>query len=400
MTDLWRISMKKQKPPEKMKVIRKKKRPPVFYRQTWVEIDKSDFHFNLKKIKEYLSKDTKIMPIIKSNAYGHGGIALAKEAQKAGIAHLGVSSLEEGIAFRNAGIKANILVLGNIYPLENLNVAVAHSLTPTISTMAGINELEDLAIRLNKKLNFHLEIDTGMGRIGALPEAAYAIIQKIAQTPEINMTGMYTHFSVADTDPVFTRNQLNEFMKIVKYAHSLDLKFITHAANSAALITDKSTHLDMVRPGISLYGLSPFKHSERFLKLRLKPVLSWKTKITFLKKVSDGFCVSYGRTYVTNKASVIATIPVGYADGYARILSSKGEVLVRGKRCPIAGKITMDMTMIDVTGVKGVSIGDEVVLIGSQGKEQIKADDLAKIQDTISYEITCAISPRVPRIIV
>jgi len=381
---------------EKIRVV---KRPQIFFRQNWVEVDKSDFHFNLKKIKEYLAKDTKVMPVIKANAYGHGGIALAKEAQKAGVAYIGVSSLEEGISFREAGIKSPILVFSNVFPLENLQVAVAHSLTPTISNMAGIMHLEDLAVRLNKKLSFHLEIDTGMGRIGALPETAYQLLQKIAQTPEITMTGMFTHFAVADTDPVFTQTQLDAFLKVVKFARAtLGLKFTAHAANSAALFRNKRTHLDMVRPGISLYGLSPFKNAERFIKL--KPVLSWKARITFLKRVPAGFCVSYGRTFVTNRASVIATIPVGYADGYNRLLSNQGDVLVRGKRCPIAGRVTMDMTMIDVTGVKGVSLGDEVVLIGSQGKEQIKADELAKIQDTINYEITCAISPRVPRIVV
>lgn len=388
--------MKKTKPPSAVPVSR---RPPVFFRQNWVEVDKSDFHFNLKKIKEYLAKDTKIMPVIKANAYGHGGVALAKEAQKAGIHWIGVSSIEEGIQFREAGIKTNILVLGSVFPLSNLSVAVAHSLTPTISSMAGVLALEDLAVRINKKLGFHLKIDTGMGRVGVLSEAAFSIIEKIAHTPEINMTGMYTHFAVADTDPVFTRKQLDVFLKTVKYAKTVfGLKFVSHAANSAALFRDKRTHLDMVRPGISLYGLNPFKYAERVITL--KPVLSWKTRIGFLKRVPAGFCVSYGRTYVTNRASVLATIPVGYADGYNRLLSNKGDVLVRGKRCPVAGRVTMDMTTIDVTGVKGVCAGDEVVLIGAQGKEQIKADELAKIQDTINYEVTCAISPRVPRIVV
>ncbi|MDR2426339.1 MAG: alanine racemase [Endomicrobium sp.] len=386
----------KTKPPAAVSVPR---RQPVFFRHNWVEVDKSDFHFNLKKIKEYLAKDTKIMPVIKANAYGHGGIALAKEAQKAGVYSIGVSSIDEGIQFREAGIKTNILVLGSIFPLTNLAVAVAHSLTPTLSSMAGVLALEDLAIRINKKLNFHLEIDTGMGRVGALPDAALPIIQKIAQTPEISMSGMYTHFAVADTDPVFTQKQLDTFLKVVKYARTnFGLKFIAHAANSAALFRNKRTHLDMVRTGISLYGLSPFKYAERFITL--KPVLSWKTKIIFMKRVTAGFCVSYGRTYVTNRASVIATIPVGYADGYNRLLSNKGDVLVRGKRCPIIGRVTMDMTMIDVTEVKGVALGDESILIGSQGKEQIKADELAKIQDTVNYEVTCAISPRVPRIVV
>ncbi|MDR2192160.1 MAG: alanine racemase [Endomicrobium sp.] len=391
--------MKKQTLAESAKFFSPSKRQTVFYRQNWVEIDKSDFLFNFKKIKEYLAKDTKIMPVIKANAYGHGGTAIAKEAQNAGASYIAVSSLEEGIEFRNAGIKTNILVLDGVFPIENLQAAVAHNLTPVLSKMSALAALEDLAIKLNKKLSFHFEVDTGMGRLGAQLEASYAILQKIAQTQEIMMTGMFTHFAVADTDPVFTRTQREVFSKIVKYARaSLGLKFIAHAANSAALFKDKRTHFDMVRPGITLYGLSPFKYAERFVTL--KPVLSWKTRIIAIKRVPAGFCVSYGRTFVTSRESLIATLPVGYADGYSRLLSNKGDVLVRGKRCPIAGRVTMDMTMIDVTGVKGVSRGDEVVLIGVQGKEQIKADELAKIQDTISYEITCSISQRVPRIVV
>ncbi|GHT05671.1 alanine racemase [Endomicrobiia bacterium] len=389
--------MKKKMP--SVVAVTNKTRQTVFFRQNWVEIDRSDFHFNLKKIKEYIAKDTKIMVVIKANAYGHGGVALAKETQRAGVAWIGISSLEEGIQFREAGIKSNILILGNIFPFENFQVAVAHSLTPTISTMSGLAALEYWAVRLNKKINFHLKIDSGMGRIGVVPEASYPILQKIVQMPKTNMTGMYTHFAVADTDPVFTQQQLDIFSNIVKFARiNLGLKFIAHAANSAALFRNKRTHLDMVRPGISIYGLTPFKHAERFLKL--KSVLSWKTKIIFLKKVPAGFCVSYGRTFVTNRASVIATIPVGYADGYNRLLSNKCDVLVRGKRCPIAGRITMDMTMIDVTDVKGVTLGDEVVLIGVQGKEHIKVDELAKIQNTINYEVTSSISVRVPRIVV
>ncbi|MDR0617408.1 MAG: alanine racemase [Endomicrobium sp.] len=391
--------MKNKQPPPVKTGNKLSKKTGVFFRQTWVEIDKSDFLFNLKKIKEYIAKDTKIMAVMKANAYGHGGLILAKEAQKAGISNIAVATLEEGIQFRETGIKTNILILGNIYPFENFQVALAHILTPTVSNMQGILALENLTIKLNKKINFHLQVDTGMGRIGALPEASYSLLDKISKNPQLHMTGMYTHFSVSDTDSDFTKFQLDAFSKIVKYARvNLGLKFIAHAANSAALFKNKRTHFDMVRPGISLYGLNPFKHSQGLLKL--KPVLSWKTKITFLKKVSSGFCISYGRTFVTNKASVIATIPVGYADGYSRLLSNKSAVLIKGKRCPVVGRVTMDMTMIDVTGVKGVSLGDEVVLIGIQGKEQIKVDELAKIQETINYETVCSISSRIPRIIV
>jgi alanine racemase len=388
--------MKKNQPPPASAESKKSK---VFFRQTWIEIDKSDFHFNLKKIKEYLAKDTKVMAVLKANAYGHGGVALAKEAQAAGLQWIAVSSIEEGIHFREAGIKANILILGNIFPFENFQVALAHSLTPTISTMSGLATLEALAVKLNKRISFHLQIDTGMGRIGSLPESAYPLLQKIAKTQEVCMSGMYTHFAVADTDPVFTKMQLNIFTKIIRFARvSLGLKFIAHSANSAALFKYKRSHLDMVRPGLSLYGLTPFGQPDRFLKL--KPVLSWKTKIAFLKKVPSGFCVSYGRTFVTSKTSIIATLPVGYADGLNRLLSNRGDVLVGGKRCPIVGRITMDMTMVDVTDVKGVSFGDEVVIIGTQGSDQIKTDELAKLQDTINYEITCNISSRVPRIVV
>ncbi|MDR3281493.1 MAG: alanine racemase [Endomicrobium sp.] len=372
---------------------------PIFFRQNWIEIDKSDLHFNFKKIKEYIAKDIKIMLVIKSNAYGHGKVEIAKEIQKDGISQVAVDSLEEGIQLRQAGIKGNILILGNIFPFENFQVAMAHSLTPTICSISQLLALENLAVRLNKKINFHLSVDTGMGRIGSTSEVAYSILQKASQVSELSMVGMYTHFAVADTDLIFTQFQLDNFTKIVEFARlNLGLSFVAHVANSAALFKSKHTHLDMVRFGLALYGLMPFKTSERFLKL--KPVLSWKARITFLKRVPSGFSISYGRTFVTNKASIIATVPVGYGDGYNRLLSNKGNVLVHGKRCPIVGRITMGMTMVDVTDVKNVALGDEVVLIGSQGKEQIKTDELAKIQNTINYEVTCAISEHVPRIVV
>jgi alanine racemase len=376
-----------------------KKKNLTFFRQNWVEIDKSDFLFNLKKIKESLKKDTKILPVIKANGYGHGGVELAKEAVRAGVYGIGISSIEEGIQYRKAGIKTNLLMLSSVYPCDALEVAVFWDLTPSLSNLHDIQFLASLAKKLDKRLEFHLKIETGMGRLGVSPQDAYHIIEKIAEMPEIKMSGMFTHFAVSDTNPAYTKNQLDIFCDIAKYAKKLGLKFISHVANTAALMTDKKTHLDMVRPGIGLYGLTPF---DRVVSkaLKLKPVLSWKARIINLRKVSAGFCVSYGRTFVTNKASIIAVIPVGYADGYSRVLSNKADVLVRGKRCPIAGRITMDMMMIDVTGVKGVSVGDEVVLIGTQDKETIKAEELAKLQNTINYEITCAISTRVPRILV
>lgn len=387
----------KEQPPSCIK--KHKEVKESFFRPTWVEIDKSNFLFNLKNIKKHLKNDTKVLAVIKSNGYGHSGIELAKEAVKAGIYGIGVACIEEGILFRKAGIKAKILVFGSDYPTEHLTVATFWDLIPTISSLQGLQQLSKLAIKFNKVLEFHLKVDTGMGRVGVIAgENTNVILRKIVNMPEIKMSGIYTHFAVADTNLAYTESQLNKLNEVIKYAKSLGLKFIAHAANTAALLSSKKTHLDMVRPGIGLYGLSPFEHGRQDLKL--KPVLSWKTKIIYLKKVPSGFCVSYGRTFVTNKNSVIATVPVGYADGYSRVLSNKADVLVKGKRCPIAGRITMDMMMIDVTDVKGVSIGDEVVLLGTQGKETIKAEELAKLENTISYEVTCAISPRIPRIIV
>jgi alanine racemase len=367
-----------------------------FYRPTWVEIDKSAFLYNLKKIKQQLSEGAKIIPVIKASGYGHGGVILAKEAQKAGIECIAVSSIEEGLAFRDAGIKTNILILGSIYPLENYETAVKNNLIPVVSSLGGITALSALARKFKRKLDFHLAIDTGMGRLGIAAQSAEYILQKIIAHKELNMTGMYTHFPVADSNPSYTQFQLDTFTSIVNYARKMGLNFTAHTANSAALIKNKKTHLDAVRPGIGLYGLLPFDHADKIIKL--KPVLSWKTKIVFLKRVSAGYCVSYGRTYVTNRSSVIATLPVGYADGYSRSFSNKSDVLVRGKRCPVAGRVTMDMMMVDVTNVKGVVTGDEVVLLGAQGKERISAEELAKLDNTINYEITCRIAARVPRI--
>ncbi|MDR0915324.1 MAG: alanine racemase [Endomicrobium sp.] len=371
----------------------------IFFKQNWIELDKSAFHFNLKKVRNYIAQDTKIMLVIKSNAYGHGCVEFAKEANKSGISQLAVSSLEEGIKLRESGVKSNILLLDTIFPFENFQVAIAHSLTPTISSIAQLPILEHLAIRLNKRINFHLKIDTGMGRIGISSNIAKIILQKISKMSCVNMVGLYTHFAVADTDPSFTQLQLNIFTQIVRFARVyLNFKFTAHSANSAALLKNKYTHLDMVRFGLLAYGLPPFKNLDKIFKL--KPVLTWKTLITFLKKVPAGFSISYGRTFVTNKMSTIATIPVGYSDGYNRILSNKGHVLVHGKYCPIIGRITMTETMIDVTDVKNVNLFDEVVLIGYQNKSQIKVEDLASLQNTINYEVICSIAEHIPRIVI
>lgn len=368
------------------------------YRPTWAEIDLKAFRRNFRNIQSHLRKNTKILAVVKANAYGHAAVPLAREALKLGASSLGVSSLEEGIFLRENGVKGEILILGSIYPLENLAAAAQYNLIPTISSVQGVAELVHIAKRSKKILPFHLKVDTGMGRIGVSPESAAKLLQKIALRGEIRMAGMYTHFACADSDRDFTLRQLSRFLETVKYAKALGMKFTAHAANSAALFKYRQAHLDMVRPGISLYGLPPYAGAEKTIKL--DPALSWKTRIVYLKRIKKNSTVSYGRTFSAKRQTTIATLPVGYADGYDRQLSNKGVVLIRGRHCPVVGRVTMDMIMVDVTAARGAEIGDEAVLIGRQNGVELPAGDMAAKLNTINYEVTCGISYRVPRILV
>ncbi len=368
----------------------------AFYRPTWAEINTTAFNHNLSFIKSRLHSKTKILAVVKANAYGHMVVPIARLAEKAGVAMLGVASIEEGIYLREHGIKMPILILGSIYPLDNLAVVVKHNLIPSISSAQGVIELMRLGSRLKKTLQFHLKVDTGMGRIGILPQSALTLLKKIAGRREISMSGMYTHFSEADSDPAYTRLQFSKFMEVVKTARKLGINFTAHCANSAALLKYPEMQLDMVRPGIALYGLSPWQKIDK--KIDLSPVLTWKSAVVYLKNVNKGTPISYGRTFTARKPMTVATLPVGYADGYPRSLSNRSEVLIRGRKCRVLGRVTMDMMIVDVTRVPNPAIGDEVVLVGTQGKERIRVEDLAAIAGTISYEITCGISHRVPRI--
>lgn len=372
--------------------------PHGLLRPTWAEIDGRAFKKNIAAIAACLKRSTKIIAVVKANAYGHMAAPLSAIAGKRGVAMLGVSSIEEGISLREDGIKAPILILGSIFPLENLAVAVQHKLIPTISSLQGLAALARLAKQRRATLPFHLKVDTGMGRVGVTPATALRILDRVAVTPGVKLEGVYMHFSAADADPAWTAHQIKKFLPVVEYGHGLGLRFAAHAANSAALCRHPEYQLDMVRPGITLYGLEPFEGAAK--KLKLSPVLSWKTRIVFLKRVAKGTPVSYGGTFKTKRFSVIATLPVGYADGYNRLLSNRGAVLVGGKRCPVVGRVTMDMIMVDVTDVKGVEPGAEAVLIGTQGKERITAEEIACWCGTINYEVTCGISSRVPRIVV
>lgn len=365
-----------------------------FYRPTWTDISTDAFVANLNQIRKLIGPSTQLMAVLKADAYGHGASELVSIAVKNGADAIGVSSLEEGIALRDIGVSAPILILGGIYPLQNFSVAMEYNLTPTVASLEAAHFLEQQATKAKSRVFFHLKIDTGMGRIGVSPSGAKTILEWLPQAGHIQLQGIYSHLASADTDPVFSAQQKKSFEKVVVLARQLGQKnVVAHLANSAAVVANKEFHLDLVRPGLMLYGVPP---ATLPADVRIHPVLSWQTKLIFLKKVKAGTPISYGGTFRTKRESEIATIPVGYADGLPRLASNRGMILIRGKRCPIVGRVTMDHTMVDVTGV-GATVGDTAVLIGEQGVDSLGALDWAGWAETNSYEILCGISKRVPR---
>ena len=369
-------------------------------RPTWAEIDLSAIRHNLRQIKKLAGQgqppSPKIMVVVKANAYGHGLVEVAKTLEKLDVHYLGVASLDEAIALRRERIKLPVLVLGAILPQE-LDSALDYDVTLTVCDKELARRLNNKAKALNKLVPVHIKIDTGMGRIGVWHEQAFNVVKGLAQMKHIKMEGIYTHFASASRDNFFTNYQLKSFENLLKKLGREDIRFhYRHAANSIALVDLKKSHFNLVRPGIIVYGMYPKRSFARILKL--KPALSLRTKIVYLKDVPAGRSISYGRTFITEKATRIATLPIGYADGYGRILSNRASVLVKGQRAPVAGKVTMDQTMVDVGHIKGVKVGDEVVLIGRQRQAQMRAEEIARISMTIPYEIVCSITNRVPRV--
>jgi alanine racemase len=359
-------------------------------RPTKAEINLSAFKYNLKKIRKIIGKKPKLMLSVKADAYGHGAIKLTQTTQKEKLADgFAVALIEEGINLRQAKIKLPILVFGSIYPFKSFEPAIKNNLSVTIASMEAAKEIAALAAKLKKTAKCHVKIDTGLGRIGLCKPKAMKVIEFLSNKPYIKIEGIYTHFASADTDAPYTRLQLNRFKNAIGECKKLNIEpAFTHCANSYAMCKNSQTHLNMVRPGLAAYGLIK----------NFKPVLSLKSAIVFLKTAKKGETISYCRSYKCKKTTRIATIAVGYGDGYPRALSNKGFVLIAGKKCKILGNITMDMTMVDVTNIKDVKIGQQVILLGSQKNEKITADNLAKTAKTISYEITASILPRVPRI--
>jgi len=372
----------------------------------YTEIDLEAFRNNIKEIRRILNPGTAIMAVVKADAYGHGEEMIAREAIACGASFLAVARMNEAVHLRECGIEVPILLFDDCIS-ENTSRYIELGVRPTISTFKEAERFSINASKCQKKLKVHIKIDTGMGRLGFLAdgltsEQEYSPlageIKRISELPFIEIEGVYSHFANADAkDKSHAAGQLNLFLKLKsELEHQIPHKVLFHIANSAGIMEFPESHLDMVRPGIIMYGLYPSDDVDKS-KINIKPVMSIKSKIIHIKKVGAGFKVSYGSTFTTTGETVIATIPAGYADGISRQLSSKGEVLVRGSRARILGRVCMDLTMIDVTFIDGVTLNDEVVIIGTQDEMTIIADEIAEKTGTISYEVLTSIAPRVPR---
>ncbi|MDO8603256.1 MAG: alanine racemase [Candidatus Omnitrophota bacterium] len=366
-----------------------------FYRPTLAEIDLGAIRHNLEIVSHIVKEDTKILGVVKADAYGHGMREVSKAIVDC-VDYFGVASLDEAADLRKIGIEKPILVIGAILP-EEINGVLKLNAIQTVSDLHIPERLSRLAQLKNKKIKVHVKIDTGMGRLGFWHEEAVDFIKKIAKLKNIIIDGIFTHFPNAESDRVFTYNQIKNFKRLIErlWDNGIDIP-VKHTANSMGLIDFKDSHMNMVRPGLMMYGVYPKKSLMKNILLR--PALTLKTKITNLRSMPKGRSISYGMTYVTKKPAKIATIPVGYGDGYSRHFSNKAEVLINGIRCPIAGRVCMDMCMVDVGRLKNVKVADDVILIGSQGREIIRAEELAWLINTIPYEVLCNIGRRVPRV--
>lgn len=368
-------------------------------RPTVAVIDKGAVEYNYRAIKKGLPKTVRVMAIVKANAYGHGDVEVARILEPLGCDMFGVAIPEEGIRLRENRIRKPIIVLGGFFPGQE-NEVIKYGLTPVLFELPAAKSLDKAAKKAGITKKFHLKIDTGMCRLGILPHEALDFCKKLKSLKNIQLEGVLSHFAEAEAEKRgFSIAQLKAFLETVDIIRGLGFnpKYID-MANSAATIKLKEARLNLVRPGLMLYGAYPGKRLQS--EIELKPAMTLKTRIMRLKEVPAGYSVSYGRTFVTRKKSLIATLPIGYADGLSRQLSNKGTVLIRGKRAPIRGVVCMDLVMCDVTGIKGVSAGDEAIIIGKQGKDRITAEEMAEKAGTISYEVFCNISKRVPRVFV
>jgi alanine racemase len=364
--------------------------------RSWVEVDLDNFISNLREIKRLIGPQVDFMQIVKADAYGHGAIEISNAALKNGARMLGVANADEGVQLRISGIDAPIVILGPSTAPE-IDEIIKYNLTPSVSDILFAGQLQKALEKAGHKLPVHIEIDTGMGRGGIMYSEALNLIREISRLANITMDGIFSHLATSENIISYNDRQWQLFSGLLEELKRLGINIpIRHIGNSGAILNYPEFKMDMVRPGIMTYGIHPAPDNEA--KASLAPVMSFKTSIVLLKDFPKGYGIGYGSTYITNKETRIATIPVGYGDGYPFILGNLGEALIRGKRAPLVGRVSMDMCTIDVTNIPGCAVGDEVVLMGKQGQEYISANEIAGKAKTISYEVLCALGKRAPRV--
>lgn len=366
---------------------------------TWVEVDLDHLAHNLRGIRGWLGEDVRILLTVKADAYGHGAVQVARAAEGGRsndrVDMFGVATLDEAHELKEAGVTSPILILSPVLERE-LPAVVEAGFAITLSTYEMAEAASRRAGTTDTTIDVHVEVDTGMGRTGVAADQAHDVIARIATLPSVNLQGVYTHFPVSDTDPEFTRRQIDAFNAIIDGLRSTGVSIpMVHSANSAAVAGIRESHMNLVRPGLLAFGLHP---ADADTGLDLRPILSWKSRLVRVRRVPAGHTISYGRDFVTQRDSVIGVVPVGYGHGYPFALSGRGRMIIAGAQVPIVGRVTMDMTMVDLTDLPAVpQPGDEVVLVGAQDGVSITFHDVAAWAGSICYEIMCGISKRVPR---
>ena len=367
-------------------------------KRVYTKINLDNIQKNMQTVRQKFGDDMLIMGIVKANAYGHGAVEVAKALAQFGADMLGVAAIDEAVELRENGIDMPILILGQIFR-QDYAAAIENNVTCTVVDIVTAQGLSKKATEIGKVAKVHIKIDTGMGRIGFQPdEEGESEIKSIFNLPNISVDGAFTHFANADSKDKKSANaQKDKFLtftdKLIKEGYNFPIR---HMYNSASAMELTGYAGEMVRCGIMLYGLYPSDEMNKDYKLY--PALEFKSSVSFVKSVKKGFAVSYGSTYITDKDMKIATVPAGYGDGYPRYLSNKGEVLIRGTRCKILGRVCMDQFMVDVSHLPDVQIADEVTLVGTDGNETITVEDVSDMESRFNYEFCCLITPRVPRI--
>jgi alanine racemase len=362
---------------------------------TLAEIQLNNLVFNLEQIRAKVSP-AEVIAVVKADAYGHGALPVAKKLIQAGVRTFAVARIAEALELREAGIHQNLLIFGSLFP-DEIEIAVQHDVQLSVTDLQDIDRIQQIAARLNQTAKIHLNVDTGMGRVGVRYEQALEALEQIKLLPQLELSGIYTHFATSDeADKAYAYLQLERFNEVLAELPGLDIpRPLIHAANSGAILDLPRAHFDAVRAGISLYGHYPSVETTESIPLR--QVMTLKTHVGLLRRLSPNTPVSYGRRYLTPGPTTIAILPIGYADGILRAFTNRGEVQIRGKRYPIVGTVTMDQVMVDV-GDDPVQIGDEVVFWGDTPEGSLQCTLVAARIGTIAYELCCAVSRRVPRV--